>query len=94
MSSTNRIVELSSIIARDTALINDFLVANKAPTPSLNEDALPAIPLPDDATEIKAARSRVIESCAELKALLTGPKELLRFQVRLFDFMALSTAVS
>ncbi|KAF7532284.1 hypothetical protein G7054_g8114 [Neopestalotiopsis clavispora] len=80
MSSTNRIVELSSIIARDTAVINDFLIAAKAPTPSLDEGALQSIPIPDDAKDIKAARTAVLEACAELKALLTGPKELLRFQ--------------
>ncbi|ETS76496.1 hypothetical protein PFICI_11883 [Pestalotiopsis fici W106-1] len=80
MTTTNRIIVLSSIIARDTAIINNFLVASKAPTPSFNENALATIPIPDDATDIKDARSRVIESCSELKALLTGPKELLRFQ--------------
>ncbi|KAI1846473.1 hypothetical protein JX266_007370 [Neoarthrinium moseri] len=38
------------------------------------------MPIPDDATDIKAARSAVIEASTELKALLTGPKELLTFQ--------------
>ncbi|KAI1204780.1 S-adenosyl-L-methionine-dependent methyltransferase [Annulohypoxylon truncatum] len=80
MASTNRIIELSSLIARETALINDFLVKNNLPTPSLDADALQSIPIPDSATDIEAARTAVIEACSELKALMTGPKELLRFK--------------
>jgi hypothetical protein len=74
-------MELCSLIARETSKINDYLVANNLPTPSLDVDALPAIPIPDDATDIKAARLAVIEACSELQALMTGPKELLRFKV-------------
>lgn len=81
MSSTNRIIELSSIIARETAVVNDYLVLSQIKTPSLDADALHTIPIPDDAKDVKAARTAVIEACAELKALLTGPKELLKFPV-------------
>lgn len=81
MTSTNKIIELSSLIARETALINDFLVRNKLPTPSLDANALQSIPIPDSATNIKAARVAVIEACSELEALMTGPKELLKFKV-------------
>ncbi|KAI1651918.1 S-adenosyl-L-methionine-dependent methyltransferase [Daldinia loculata] len=80
MASTNKIIELSSLIARETALINDFLVRNKLPTPSLDANALQSIPIPDSATDIKAARIAVIEACSELEALMTGPKELLKFK--------------
>ncbi|XXH02516.1 hypothetical protein Hte_008892 [Hypoxylon texense] len=79
MASTDRIIELSSLIAKETAVINDFLVQNQLPTPSLDAHALKSIPIPEDATEVQAARSAVIEACSELKALMTGPKELLKF---------------
>ncbi|KAI0151771.1 S-adenosyl-L-methionine-dependent methyltransferase [Xylariaceae sp. FL1272] len=79
MMSTNRIAQLSTLIARNTALIDDYFVKNKQPSPSLEADALPELPIADDAVDIKAARSAVIEACAELKALLTGPKEMLSF---------------
>ncbi len=81
MAPTNRIIELSSLIATETARINNFLATNNLPTPSLEADALPSIPIPDGSTEIKAARAAVIKACSELKALLTGPKELLSFKV-------------
>lgn len=81
MASTTRIVELSLLIARETAKVDDFLVSNNLPTPSLDEDALQSIPIPDEFADIKAARLAVIEACSELKDLLTGPKELLRFKV-------------
>lgn len=81
MGSTNRIVELSSLIAAETAKINDFLVKNGLPTPSLEADALGAIPIPDEAKDIKAARAAVLGACSELEALLTGPKDILRIDV-------------
>ncbi|OTA92758.1 hypothetical protein M434DRAFT_31515 [Hypoxylon sp. CO27-5] len=80
MASTNKIIELSSLIAEKTAVVNDFLVRNKLPTPSLDADALCSIPIPEDATEVKEARAAVIDACSELKALMTGPKELLKFK--------------
>lgn len=81
MAAQNRIVELSSLIAQQTALIDSFFVQNKLPTPSLDPDALPLLPIPDDATDITTARAAVIRACSELKALLTGPRKLVEFEV-------------
>ncbi|KAK7749336.1 hypothetical protein SLS62_008188 [Diatrype stigma] len=80
MASVNRIIELSSIISKETAAINSFLVSNGLRTPSLDADALQSLPIPDEAKDIKAARLAVIEACSELEALMTGPRELLRFK--------------
>ncbi|KAK7750912.1 hypothetical protein SLS62_007175 [Diatrype stigma] len=80
MSSTTRIIELSSLIARETARLDAFLTENKLPTPSLGADALWTIPIPEAATDIEASRMAVIEACSELKALMTGPKALLHFK--------------
>jgi hypothetical protein len=79
MDFTNRITQLSAIIAKNTAIIDDYLMSNDQPTPSLGPEALWSLPIPDDAVDIKAARLAVMEACSELKALVTGPKELLRF---------------
>ncbi|KAI1378983.1 S-adenosyl-L-methionine-dependent methyltransferase [Hypoxylon crocopeplum] len=79
MASTNRIIELSSIIATETARVQDFLVKNKLPTPSLDADALWSLPIPKSAPDVEASRLAVIEACSELKALMTGPKQLVRF---------------
>ncbi|KAI0206700.1 S-adenosyl-L-methionine-dependent methyltransferase [Astrocystis sublimbata] len=79
MSPTNRILELSSLIGQQTAIINDFFEEHQLPTPSLEVGALERLPIPDDASDVKAAKAAVIEACSELKALLTGPRELLGF---------------
>ncbi|KAF2966046.1 hypothetical protein GQX73_g7524 [Xylaria multiplex] len=78
MESANRIVELAS---RQTVAINDFLEENKLPTPSLGLNALQSPHIPDGASDIQAARELVIAACPELKALLTGPRQLLKFNV-------------
>ncbi|KAK8110682.1 O-methyltransferase-domain-containing protein [Apiospora kogelbergensis] len=78
-AATTRIAELSSLIARETAKLDEFLRAENLPTPSLDENALESLPIPDRRPDIKEARLSVMEACSELKDLLTGPKELLRF---------------
>jgi hypothetical protein len=84
MSSPSRIAQLSGLIAEHTATINNFFVENKLPTPSFEADALWSLPIPDDAEDVKAARLAVIEACAELQALVTGPKEFLQVNVKQF----------
>jgi hypothetical protein len=81
MSTLTRISYLSSLIAERTATINDFFVSHKLPAPSFEANALWSLPIPDDAGDIKTARAAVIEACAELQALLTGPKEFLNVNV-------------
>ena len=82
MSSASKIVQLSALIAKHTTTINNFFVENKLPTPSFEADALWSLPIPDDAEEVKSARLAVIEACAELQALVTGPKEFLYVNVK------------
>lgn len=81
MAAATRIIELSTLIAQQTAVIDEFLAENKLPTPSLDTDAPALLPIPDDAVDIKAAREAVVEACSELKDLLKGPRELIRFNV-------------
>ncbi|KAI1819381.1 S-adenosyl-L-methionine-dependent methyltransferase [Xylaria intraflava] len=85
MASTNRIVELSAIIAKGTETINNFLVEHKLPIPSLDEDAISSSPIPGDAIDVKAVRATVTDACSELNALLTGPEHLLRFEWTAFS---------
>ncbi|KAI0548226.1 S-adenosyl-L-methionine-dependent methyltransferase [Xylaria curta] len=76
-SSTNRILELSATIAKGTEAINNFLLQNSLPIPSFDEDALRSLPLPAD---LKAVQLTVTEACSELNALMTGPRDLLKFK--------------
>ncbi|KAI1455318.1 S-adenosyl-L-methionine-dependent methyltransferase [Annulohypoxylon moriforme] len=78
MASPNRIVELSSIIAKETARLDSFFTENGLPTPSLEADALWSLPIPESNKDLEASRVAIMEACSELKALVTGPKTLLR----------------
>ncbi|KAI1394365.1 S-adenosyl-L-methionine-dependent methyltransferase [Hypoxylon trugodes] len=80
MASPNRIMELSSLIAKETEKLNDFFVKNNLPTPSLDVDALWLLPIPADAADLEASRQAIVEACSELQDLMTGPKNLLRFK--------------
>ena len=81
MSSHSRTVELSSMIVRNTAKVNEFFSAKGLPPPSLDEDAPINLPIPEDAEAIKRARTEVIEACGQLSAIMRGPRELLSFNV-------------
>ncbi|KAI1084347.1 S-adenosyl-L-methionine-dependent methyltransferase [Whalleya microplaca] len=80
MTAPIRIIELSTLIAKETAKLNNFFVQNALPTPSLEADALWSLPIPEDATDLEASRLAVISACSELKALMKGPKALLYFK--------------
>lgn len=82
----NKIVELSSIISSNTQKVNDYLEKQGLPTPSLDASA-PAYPLRDDApTYIKDAALAAADACSELNALMTGPRELIRFNVSISKY--------
>lgn len=81
MESTNRIIELASLITSQTTAIDAYLEEQKLPTPSFRIDAADSPSIPREAADIQAARASVISACSELKDLLTGPRDLLRFQV-------------
>jgi hypothetical protein len=77
----NRIAELSTIISTYTKKVDTYLTDRNLPTPSLNADAS-AYPVPEDApSDIKEAATAAAEACSELDALMTGPRELVRFNV-------------
>ena len=78
MTHQNRIVELASTIHKNTSLVDDFLTSNGLQTPSLDIDAPVKIPIPEEAVDIQAAQTAVIEAAAELQALMLGAAELVR----------------
>jgi hypothetical protein len=80
MASPNRIVQLSTLIASETARLDNFFVSSKLPTPSLDASALWSLPIPESDTDLWASRNAIIEACSELKALMKGPMELLHFK--------------
>jgi hypothetical protein len=82
----NKISELSTIIFTNTQKVDTYLTDRNLPTPSLDASAS-AYPIPDDApTEIKEAAVTAAEAYNELNALMTGPRELVRFNVSLHKY--------
>ncbi|KAL5115576.1 hypothetical protein ACEQ8H_006552 [Pleosporales sp. CAS-2024a] len=70
MSSTSRIVTLSSSIEQNTRLIDKYFTDNGLPSPSLEASTPPDLPLPP---EIAAAKEAALEAMDELQVLLLGP---------------------
>ncbi|KAF2707636.1 S-adenosyl-L-methionine-dependent methyltransferase [Pleomassaria siparia CBS 279.74] len=68
--SPSKIVELSSSIATNTKLVDDYLSENGLPTPSFDASYPPDLPLPPHITQ---AKQTVLEAMDELEALLLGP---------------------
>lgn len=73
----SRILELGIRIGRNTAKVNEYLAANNLPQPSFDLNAPSQFPIPDNETEIAAARKAVLHDCLELRALMFGPREYL-----------------
>lgn len=69
------ITQLSSRIAENTAIVNDYLVSHNLPGPSFGLDGPEQLLPPDTPSEITSARQAVISDCLELRNLLLGPRE-------------------
>jgi hypothetical protein len=78
VSSITRIAQLSSTIASNTTLIDEYFTSHSLASPSLDASAPAQLPIPPDAPQIAKARQEVIDATAELNAIMKGPSELLR----------------
>lgn len=71
------IQELSQRIAKNTALVEQWLVSKNHKMPSFNYDADGEFPDTDGAPEIEEARMAVIDDTSALHDLLLGPREVI-----------------
>lgn len=75
--NTSLLVRLSQIIARETEKVDAYFRENSIPAPTFEADGLSDYPaLPD---EVQKARLAVVKAAADLKDLMVGPKESLRW---------------
>ena len=70
-------IELATIIAINAAKVQNYLVANKLPTPSFDVDAPKKSMIPPEAKEIEAAREAVIDATTKPRSLMLGPTDFL-----------------
>ncbi|KAH8684441.1 putative O-methyltransferase [Tricladium varicosporioides] len=89
MALTSRIVELSSIIASNTAKINAYLQENNLPQPSFDAKA-PLTVVPEGATDIEEARTAAVEASIELQQLLQGVDSLLTPMINMTSLSAIA----
>ncbi|MCJ1311317.1 hypothetical protein MMC25_004988 [Agyrium rufum] len=68
--STSRIAELASIIASQTAVVDDYLTSRQLPTPSFEPSVSPRLILNPG---IAKPRQAILEATDELNALIQGP---------------------
>ena len=69
----SRIVELSSLIATNTASIHSYLALHNLSFPSFDTNAPLKLALPED---LENARSIVLDATLELRELMLGPREM------------------
>lgn len=81
MTSTTRISVLAGEIARNTTIVNAYVLLEGLPEPSFEIDG-PVDTLRGAPPEIQKAREKVIDSSRELQQLLTGNFGLLGPDVR------------
>ncbi|PQE33143.1 S-adenosyl-L-methionine-dependent methyltransferase protein [Rutstroemia sp. NJR-2017a WRK4] len=74
MSEQSRIVELASIISKNTAMVAKYLECHGILSPSFNKNYVEPKDLP---TEIMAAKQAIVEATEELSVLALGPTAFL-----------------
>ena len=72
MSSSARILELSSLISTATQQLHDSLIAQNLPLPSFEEDVTLTLP-----SNLDAGRDTLLDATSELHDLLYGFQNLL-----------------
>lgn len=70
-------MQLSEIIAKNTATVNEHLLHQNLPTPSFDLTQPPHVPIDFQAKNVGDARIAVLEATTELNALMKGPVETL-----------------
>ncbi|KAL9055574.1 MAG: hypothetical protein Q9162_003471 [Coniocarpon cinnabarinum] len=89
MASNKSIIDLANSIARDTALVDDYLTKNNIPKPSFHEDGPSLISIPPTAPDVLAAHVRALAATRELNILLQGPTLSLRTILPINDLLVL-----
>ena len=70
MESPSRIAELAALIAKSTAIVDDYLNSRGLRTPSFDADQPMAPLIPEHEVEVKRAQDLVIASTEELNKLM------------------------
>lgn len=70
--------ELGERIARNSALVNQWLASKEHKSPSFHQDADQEFPSTADSPDLENARLAIIDDTSALHDLIIGPGEVLR----------------
>ena len=74
---TENITNLASLIAINTARIQEYLTKESLEGPSFDINAPKKFLIPSEAKDIEAARQAVIDASSKLRSLMLGPTDCL-----------------
>lgn len=74
--ANSRIVELSTSIAKNTAIVDEFCKKTGIPTPSFDVNAPPTVNIPPNEAAVTEAKDNIIAATRELGQLMQGPAEI------------------
>lgn len=74
-----RLAELSDIISKNTKTIQDYFATNGLPALTFDPSGPPDFPVPSTDEEIQKARRTVVNATQELRDLMVGPRESVRW---------------
>jgi hypothetical protein len=80
MSSLSALSALADKISKSAKTIEKFLQENNLPEPSFDADGPKAFPVGDQHPEILAARDELIDSTQELRDLVVGPTDTIKWR--------------
>lgn len=75
------LVQLAKSILEDAQTIENFLTANDLPQPAFDLAGPKEFPVGVENTEIHATRHRLIDSTKELRDLIIGPKDSIKWMI-------------
>lgn len=79
--STLSLVQLAKSILANAQIIEAHISSNNLPQPSFNSDGPKDFPVNTAQTEIHAARHALIDATNELRDLIIGPTDKLRWMI-------------
>lgn len=81
MQSLPSLTQLAKSILEDAQTIDNFLSSNNLPRPSFAAESLKDFPVSTEHADIHTIRHRLIDATKELRDLVIGPKDTIKWMI-------------
>lgn len=81
MQSSLSLTELAKSILEDAQTLDSFLSSHNLPQPSFAADGVKDFPVGTEHADIHAIRHRLIDATKELRDLVVGPKDTIKWMI-------------